>query len=145
MLLLPNHHNMIVPYPFNCLSKPYLQISLSGPLLTKRTDVSSQDVVKSRSREIRVKNVPFALKFDRHLGSSAGKMSVKTSVRFVNRGPGSCSTWQWCRLVSKNIMLNIWALFYGTMSCELLRWIRIIGILQINDLLLILYAIITLL
>ena len=40
-------------------------------------DVLPQDLVKSRSREIRIQTFPIALKFDRHLGSSAGKMPVK--------------------------------------------------------------------
>ena len=42
----------------------------SGPLFTKRTGLP-QDLVKSRSREIRVHTFPNALKFDRHIGSSA--------------------------------------------------------------------------
>ena len=38
---------------------------LGGSLFTKRTDILPQDFVKSRSREIRVKTFPIALKFDR--------------------------------------------------------------------------------
>ena len=49
----------------------------TGPLFIKRTGVLSQDLVKSRSREIRVKTFPSALKFDRHLGSSAAEMPTK--------------------------------------------------------------------
>ena len=48
-----------------------------GPLFTKQTDVLSQYLVKSRSREIRVYTIPIALKFDRHLGSIAAEMSGK--------------------------------------------------------------------
>ena len=80
-----------------------------GPLFTKRTDVLPQ--VKSRSRDIRVQTFRIALKFDRHLGSTAVETPVKfqsdtvvlipnlglrvftrfgskTSYRLVNRGPG---------------------------------------------------------
>ena len=46
-----------------------------GPLFTKRTDVLPQDLVKSRTREIRVSTFPISLKFDRHLG--AVEMLVK--------------------------------------------------------------------
>ena len=35
-----------------------------------------QDLVKSRSREIRIVSSPIALKFDRHLGSTAIEMPV---------------------------------------------------------------------
>ena len=49
----------------------------AGPLFTKRTDVLPQDLMKSRSREIRVDTFPIALKFDRQLGSSAAEMPVK--------------------------------------------------------------------
>ena len=49
----------------------------SGPLFTKRTDVLAQDLVKSRSRAIRVETFPIAaLKFDRHIGSSAAELPV---------------------------------------------------------------------
>ena len=49
----------------------------TGPLFTKRADVLRQDLAKSRSRAIRVLTCPIALKFDRHLGSTAAEMSVK--------------------------------------------------------------------
>ena len=45
--------------------------SEQGPLFTKSTDVLSQDLVKSRRREIGCNNDRIALKFDKHLGSSA--------------------------------------------------------------------------
>ena len=48
-----------------------------GPLFTKRQDVLSQDIVKSRSREDRFKIFPVALKFDRHLGSNAAEIPLK--------------------------------------------------------------------
>ena len=48
-----------------------------GLLFTKWTDVLRQDLVKSRSREIRVSTSLIALKFVRHLGSSAAEMPVK--------------------------------------------------------------------
>ena len=38
------------------------------PLFTKRTDVLSQDLLKSRNREIHVWTIPIALRFDRRLG-----------------------------------------------------------------------------
>ena len=44
-----------------------------GHLFTKRTDVLPQDLAKSRSREIRIWTFPIALKFDRHLGSTAAE------------------------------------------------------------------------
>ena len=47
------------------------------PLFTKRTDVLLQDLAKPRRPEIRVSSFPFAMKFDRHLGSSAAEMPVK--------------------------------------------------------------------
>ena len=47
------------------------------PLFTERTDVLPQDLLMSRSREIRVYAFPIALKFDWHLGSSAAEMPVK--------------------------------------------------------------------
>ena len=57
---------------------PFMVSSPSpGPLFTRRTDVLPQDLVKSRRREIRVQTFPIALKFDRHLGSSAAKLPVK--------------------------------------------------------------------
>ena len=80
----------------------------NSPPFTKRMP----DLVKSRSRGIRISTFPIALKFNRHLGSSAAEMPVKfqsdTSLqhpiwrlqnfprfgsmmfyRLVNRGPDS--------------------------------------------------------
>ena len=48
----------------------------SGPLLTKRTDVLPQDLVKARSREIKVWTLPVAMEFDRHPCSRAAEMPV---------------------------------------------------------------------
>ena len=45
--------------------------SYPGPLLTMRTDVLPQCLKKSRSREIRLKTFPIALKIDKPLRSSA--------------------------------------------------------------------------
>ena len=67
-------------YKRKCPSKWWCELfpsRKSGPLFTKRTDVSPQDFVKSRSCEIRIYSFSIALKFDRHLGSSAEKMSAK--------------------------------------------------------------------
>ena len=50
---------------------------IPGPLFTKQTDVLPQDLVKFRGREIPVQTVSIALKFDRHLDSSAAEMPVK--------------------------------------------------------------------
>ena len=47
-----------------------------GPLFIKRT-VLPQDLVKSRSHEIRVQAFPIALKFDRHINSSAVERLMK--------------------------------------------------------------------
>ena len=43
-----------------------------------------QDLVKSRSHEIRVQIFPIALKFDRYLGSSAAEMPVKYQNDTIN-------------------------------------------------------------
>ena len=51
-------------------------------LFTKRTDVSSQHLVKSRSQQIRVETISITLKFNRRLGSSAREMSVKFAERY---------------------------------------------------------------
>ena len=42
-----------------------------GTLFPKQTDVLSQDLPKSRSREIHIYIFLIALKFDKHLGNSA--------------------------------------------------------------------------
>ena len=52
-------------------------VRIPGPLFTKRTDVLPQDLMKSRNREIRIQTFPIALKFDKHIGSSAAEMPVK--------------------------------------------------------------------
>ena len=56
-------------------------------LFTKGTDVFPQDIVKSRSREIRVYTFPIALKFERHPGSIAAEMPVKFESDMVNIDP----------------------------------------------------------
>ena len=82
-----------------------------GPLFTKRTDVLPQELMKSRSRDIRVWTFLIAQKFDRHIGNRAAEIPViyhsdtiiitcpisrlqystrfggNTSYRLVNRGP----------------------------------------------------------
>ena len=50
--------------------------SSSGPLFTKRLGVLPPNLVKSRSREIGCYNDRIALKFDRHLGSTAADLPV---------------------------------------------------------------------
>ena len=45
--------------------------------LTDRTDVLSQDLVKTQDREIHILTFWIALKFDRHLGSTTAEMPVK--------------------------------------------------------------------
>ena len=116
---------MVVPYIFqtnreNGMHREHPTITMhhtsqrqcdAGPLLTKRTDVLPQDLMKSRRREIRVETCPIALLFDRQLGCSVAEMPVKSrairslwhpiprfrdSTRFVgkasyplvNKGPG---------------------------------------------------------
>ena len=54
-----------------------LTMTDSGPLFTKRTDVLPSDLVKSRSREIGCYDDRVALKFGRHLDSSAADVPVK--------------------------------------------------------------------
>ena len=56
------------------------------PLFTKRTDVLSQDLVKSRSRKIGCYNDRIVLKSDRHLGSAAAEMTVKfqSDCKYIN-------------------------------------------------------------
>ena len=50
----------------------------SGPLFTKRTDALLQDLVKSAGKpRVSGSDVSIALKFDRHIGSSAAEMPVK--------------------------------------------------------------------
>ena len=72
------------------------------PLYNRTDDVLPQDLVKSRSRGIRVCTFPNTLKFDRPIGSSAAEMTVKSQsdtiiitadskVRGANMcPPGSC-------------------------------------------------------
>ena len=48
-----------------------------GPRLNIRKDVFSSDLVKSRSHEIGTLNCRIALKFDRHIGSTAAEVPVK--------------------------------------------------------------------
>ena len=68
-------HTFMVKCPFimwfyrkyNCYNFCYA----SMPLFTRLTDVIPHDLFKSRSHEIRVQTFPIALKFDRHLDSSA--------------------------------------------------------------------------
>ena len=54
---------------------------LPGPLFTKRTDVLPQDLVKSRSHEIRVEIFPIALQFDRQ---QCCRHACKISERYDN-------------------------------------------------------------
>ena len=49
----------------------------TGPRLNIRKDVFSWDLVKSRSHEIGTLNCRIALKFDRHIGSTAAEVPVK--------------------------------------------------------------------
>ena len=51
-------------------------ITASGPLFIDWV-VLPQDLVKSRSHEIRVYTFPLALKFYRHIGSITAEMPVK--------------------------------------------------------------------
>ena len=46
-------------------------------LFIERSDVLPQDLMKSRSHEIRVIIFPIALKIDRHVGSSDAEMHVE--------------------------------------------------------------------
>ena len=43
-----------------------------------------EDLVKSRSREIRIQAFPIALKFDRHIGSSVAEVPVKLQNMIIN-------------------------------------------------------------
>ena len=64
-----------------------LNMSSSGPLFTKRTDVLPQVLAKSRKSEIKCYNYRIALKFDRHLGSAAAEVPVKFQSDWKNLNP----------------------------------------------------------
>ena len=49
----------------------------SGPLFTKQQYVLPPNLVKSQRREIGCSNDHIALKFDKHLGSTAAEMLIK--------------------------------------------------------------------
>ena len=49
----------------------------TGHLFTKRKDILSPNLVKSRSRGIGCYNDRIALKFDRHFDSAAAELPVK--------------------------------------------------------------------
>ena len=74
-------HTFMVKCPFflpfyhkyNCYNFCYV----SRPLFTRLTDVIPHDLLKSRSHEIRIQTFPIALKFDRHLDSSAAERPDK--------------------------------------------------------------------
>ena len=51
-----------------------------GPLFTKCTDVSPQDLLKYRSHEIRVHTFPIDLKFERHSGSTIAKLPIEFHI-----------------------------------------------------------------
>ena len=51
--------------------------SFASIYFTKRTDVVSQYLVMSRSREIQVYAFQMALEFDRYIGNNATEMPVK--------------------------------------------------------------------
>ena len=48
----------------------------SGPLFIKRTDVISQDLVKSRSRKIGCYNIRIAVKFDSSSGEGKARFQL---------------------------------------------------------------------
>ena len=58
-----------------------------GLLCTIQTDVLPQDLVESRSRDIRVQTFPISLKSDRHLGGSAAEMPVYFQSDTINITP----------------------------------------------------------
>ena len=55
----------------------HVSIKIQGPVSISHKNVLFQDLAKSRSREIVIKNGPIALQFDRHLDSSAAEVPVK--------------------------------------------------------------------
>ena len=55
----------------------YHKLDKLGPLYTRCTDVLLQDLATSWNREIRLWNSLIALKFDRHLGSTARQISER--------------------------------------------------------------------
>ena len=76
---------------FWCLSRnipgKLVNTMASGPLFTKRTDVSPPNLVKSRSRETRCCNDRIALKFDTHLGRGASQIpELLEKVKPESRG-----------------------------------------------------------
>ena len=56
---------------------PYTRPGESGPRLNNREDVFPYDLVKSRSYETGTLNCRIALKFDRHIGSTAAEVPAK--------------------------------------------------------------------
>ena len=62
----------------DCWGNPDCIVYKPSPwaLVVKRTDTLPQDLVKSRSRKIRVYTFPIARTFDKHLGSTAAEMHV---------------------------------------------------------------------
>ena len=57
----------------------YQQKKIPGPIVNKQTDVLSEDLVKSRSREIECQNPHIAMKFDRWLVTN-----IRTPVKYQN-------------------------------------------------------------
>ena len=117
MFSLANHHNVMVPYPPNCLLKPHLKNSVTLDLYSL-SGHRSREVSKSRysgldhyyssetwqaPQQRRCRDAcQMAERYDRH-----NRQSRKVPVRWVNRSPKLCSTRQWSWLVSKSIMLHI--------------------------------------
>ena len=55
-----------------------------GLIFTKRTGVLPQDLVKSRSREIRCYDIQISLQFDRQLDRTAAEVPVKIQSGWEN-------------------------------------------------------------
>ena len=76
-------HTWIIGY----ITLYILTYKIPGPLFTKRQDVLPTNLVKSRSHEIECYNSRIALKFDRHLGSSAVDVPVKFQSDWQSPNP----------------------------------------------------------
>ena len=70
-----------------CVTMATVSYVYARPIFTRRTEVSPQDIVKSRSREIGCYNDHIALKFDRHLGSVAAEVPVKFQSDWKSLNP----------------------------------------------------------
>ena len=77
-----------------------------GPRLNIRKDVFPQDLVKSRSQEIGTLNCRIALKFVRHIGSTAAEVPVKfqSDTTILNTNLAAS---RFCEILRKDVFSDI--------------------------------------